>query len=175
MPCDDKQHLHIEHFCVFISDRLIFTTKVSLHYTSSWEHKVDEKVLEEKLAEELIAGWEVVPTGSGFLVTTAWRWPNDEMIEIYVRRVAERDDLYLVSDGGELFNFLFAKGMDLRQDDRSMEMLDSLAENAGARMIDYQIVKGANNEDIPRCIRLVLEAVKEGAFLFWYLLCSKTV
>jgi hypothetical protein len=134
---------------------------------------VDENVLEEKLAEELIAGWEVVPTGSGFLVTTAWRWPNDEMIEIFVRRVAERDDLYLVTDGGELFNFLFARGMDLTEDARSMELLDSIAESAGARMIDYQIVKGANNEDLPRSIRLVAEAVKEGAFLFWYLLSSR--
>jgi hypothetical protein len=131
---------------------------------------VDENVLEEKLAEELIAGWEVVPTGSGFLVTTAWRWPNDEMIEIYVRRVAEREDLYLVTDGGELFNFLFAKGMDLSQGARSMEILDSIAESAGARIIDYQIVRGANSEELPRSIRLVLEAVKEGAFLFWYLL-----
>jgi hypothetical protein len=139
------------------------------------EHRVDEKVLEEKLAEELIAGWEVVPTGSGFLVTTAWRWPNDEMIEIFVRRVAERDDLYLVTDGGELFNFLFARGMDLTQDSRSMEILDSIAESAGARMIDYQIVKGANNEDLPRSIRLIAEAVKEGAFLFWYILSSKVV
>jgi hypothetical protein len=136
---------------------------------------VDEKVLEEKVAEELIAGWEVIPTGNGFLVTTTWRWPNDEMIEIFVRRVAERDDLYLVTDGGELFNFLFAKGMDLRQDARGMEILDSIAESAGARMVDYQIVKGANNEDLPRSIRLVAEAVKEGAFLFWYILSSKEV
>jgi hypothetical protein len=136
---------------------------------------VDEKVLEEKLAEELIADWEVISTGSGFLVATAWRWPNGEMIEIYVRRVADRDDLYLVTDGGELFNFLFAKGMDLRQDGRGMEILDSLAGSADARMIDYQIVKGANNEDLPRSIRLVLEAVKEGAFLFWYVLSSKTI
>jgi hypothetical protein len=30
------------------------------------ERKVEEKVLEDKLAEELIAGWEIVPTGSGF-------------------------------------------------------------------------------------------------------------
>jgi hypothetical protein len=131
---------------------------------------VDEKVLEEKLAEELTADWEVIPTGSGFLVTTAWRWPNGEMIEIYVRRVAEREDLYLVTDGGELFNFLFVKGMDLRQEARSMEILDSLAESVGARMIDYQIIKGANNEDLPRSIRLVAEAVKEGAFLFWSVL-----
>ena len=135
---------------------------------------MDESILEEKLAEELIAGWQVIPTGTGFLVTTAWRWPNDEMIEVYVRRVAERDDLYLVSDGGQLFNFIFAGGVDLRKDDRSMEMLGRIAENFGAKLIDYQIVRGANDEDLPLCIRLVLEAVKEGAFLFWYFLSTKS-
>jgi hypothetical protein len=133
------------------------------------EHMVDENVLEEKLAEELLEGWQVVPTGSGFLVTTAWRWPTGEMIEIYVRNVAEREDLYVVTDGGELFNFLFARGIDLRQDDRNMKLLQSIAASSGAGMIDYQIVKGANNDDLPRSIRLLVEAVKEGAFLLWHL------
>jgi hypothetical protein len=128
---------------------------------------VDETVLEGKLAEELLEGWEVIPTGSGFLVTTAWRWPSDEMIEIYVRRVAERDDLYLVTDGGALFNFLFAKGIDLRQNDQDMEMLHKIVARSDAGISDYQIVKGANNEDLPQSIRLVVEAVKEGAFIFW--------
>ncbi len=131
---------------------------------------MDENVLEEKLAEELLADWQIILTGSGFLVTTCWHWPNDEKIEIYVRRVAERDDLYVVTDGGELFNFIFARGIDLRQDDRNMEMLQSIAARSGAKIIDYQIVQGANNEDLPRSIMLVLEAVKEGAFLFWHLL-----
>jgi len=129
---------------------------------------VDETVLEGKLAEELLDGWEVIPTGSGFLVTTAWRWPNDEMIEIHVRRVAERDDLYLVTDGGALFNFLFAGGIDLRQNDREMEMLHQIVARSDAGIIDYQIVKGANNEELPQSIRLVVEAVKEGAFIFWH-------
>ena len=129
---------------------------------------MDENVLEEKLAEELLADWQVIPTGSGFLVTTCWRWPNDEKIEIYVRSVAERDDLYLVTDGGELFNFLFARGVDLRRDDRNMEMLENIAARSGAKIVDYQIVQGANNEDLPRSILLLLEAVKEGAFLFWH-------
>jgi hypothetical protein len=128
---------------------------------------VDETVLEERLAEELLAGWEVIPTGNGFLVTTAWRWPSDEMIEIYVRRVAERDDLYLVTDGGALFNFLFARGVDLRREDRDMEMLYKIAARSDSGISDYQIVKGANNDDLPQSIRLVLEAVKEGAFIFW--------
>ena len=129
---------------------------------------MDETVLEERLAEELLAGWEVIPTGSGFLVTTAWRWPNDEIIEIYVRRVAERDDLFLVTDGGQLFNFLFAGGVDVRQDDRNMELLHKIAARSESGISDYQLVKGANNEDLPRSIRLVLEAVKEGAFTFWH-------
>ena len=129
---------------------------------------MDETVLEGKLAEELLEGWEVIPTGSGFLVTTAWRWPNDEMIEIHVRRVAERDDLYLVTDGGALFNFLFAGGIDLRQNDREMEMLHQIVARSDAGIIDYQIVKGANNEELPQSIRLVVEAVKEGAFIFWH-------
>jgi hypothetical protein len=133
-----------------------------------WSAMVDETLLEEKLAEELLAGLEVIPTGSGFLVTTAWRWPSDEMIEIYVRRVADRDDLYVVTDGGELVNYLFAGGIDLRQDDRDMEMLRRIAARSDAGISDYQIVKGANNESLPRSIRLVLEAVKEGAFIFWH-------
>jgi hypothetical protein len=135
---------------------------------------MDETVLEEKLAEELMAGWEVIPTSTGFLVTTDWRWPSDEKIEIVVRRVAERDDLYVVTDGGELFSFLFARGIDLRKDDRSMETLQRLLETIGARLIDYQIVTGATNEELPRSIRLILEAAKEGAFLFWQLLCQGT-
>ncbi len=129
---------------------------------------MDETVLEGKLAEELLEGWEVTPTGSGFLVTTAWRWPSDEMIEISVRKVAERDDLYLVTDGGALFNLLFAGGVDLRRDDRDMEMLHKIVARSDAGISDYQIVKGANNEDLPQSIRLVAEAVKEGAFIFWH-------
>ncbi len=135
---------------------------------------MDTSILEEKLAEELIAGWQVIPTGTGFLVTTAWRWPNDEMIEVYVRRVAERDDLYLVSDGGQLFNFIFAGGIDLRKDDKSMKMLSHIVENSGSKLVDYQIVRGANDEELSRSIRQVLEAVKEGAFLFWYFLSTKS-
>ena len=127
---------------------------------------MDETVLKERLAEELIAPWEVVSTGHGFLVVTDWRWPGEEKIEVYVRKVAERDDLYLVTDGGELCSFLFAKGMDLRQDHRSMELLRQLAADSGAGIIDYQIVRGTGDEDLSHSIRRVLEAIKEGAFVF---------
>jgi len=148
---------------------------MQLYLSSQLENKMDERMLAEELMEALVSGWEVVPTGGGFLITTDWRWPNDEMIEIYVRRVADRDDLYLVTDGGELFNFLFARGMDLIQDTRSLELLNRIAESAGARIIDYQIVRGANSEELSRSLRMVLEAVKEGAFLFWSVLASRTV
>jgi hypothetical protein len=134
---------------------------------------MDESVLEQKLAEELFAEWQVLGTGHGFLVMTDWRWPDDEKIEVQVRRVADRDDLYLVGDGGELFNFLFAKGLDLRRDQRSMELLHQLAAGAGAGFIDYQIVRGTGDEDLPQSIRRVLEAIKEGAFVFWYQLSEE--
>jgi len=161
---------NIGHFCSLFCNLLSLSNKCETLELFFVEHAVDENVLEEKLAEELLEGWQVVPTGSGFLVTTAWRWPTGEMIEIYVRKVAERDDLYLVTDGGELFNFLFARGIDLRQDDRNMKLLQSIAAGSGAKMIDYQIVKGANDDELPRSIRLIVEAVKEGAFLLWHLL-----
>lgn len=134
---------------------------------------MDESVLAEKMVEELIADWQVIPTGSGFLVNTAWRWPDRETIEVHVRRVAERDDLFVVTDGGQLFSFLFARGLDLRQDERSMAILDGIAADAGAKLIDFQIVRGADDEDLAHGIRLVLEAVKEGAFVFWYRLSSE--
>ena len=161
---------NIGHFCSLFCNLLSLSNKCETLELFFVEHAVDENVLEEKLAEELLEGWQVVPTGSGFLVTTAWRWPTGEMIEIYVRKVAERDDLYLVTDGGELFNFLFARGIDLRQDDRNMKLLQSIAAGSGAKMIDYQIVKGANDDELPRSIRLIVEAVKEGALLLWHLL-----
>jgi len=161
---------NIGHFCSLFCNLLSLSNKCETLELFFVEHAVDENVLEEKLAEELVEGWQVVPTGSGFLVTTAWRWPTGEMMEISVRKVAERDDLFVVTDGGELFNFLFARGIDLRQDDRNMKLLQSIAADSGAKMIDYQIVKGANDDELPRSIRLIVEAVKEGAFLLWHLL-----
>jgi hypothetical protein len=136
---------------------------------------MDETVLAEKMVEELVADWEIIPTGNGFLVNTAWRWPDAEAIEVHVRRVAERDDLYLVTDGGQLFNFLFARGMDLRLDEKSMDVLHQIAASSGARIIDYQIVRGADDKDLPHSIRLILEAIKEGAFVFWYRLSTISI
>lgn len=129
---------------------------------------MDETVLEERLAEALLAEWEILPTGNGFLVITDWHWPGHEKIEVHVRRVAERNDLYLVTDGGELCNFLFAKGIDLRQDHRSMEVLQQIAADSGAGIMDYQLVRGAGGEDLAQSVRRVLEAIKEGAFVFYW-------
>lgn len=143
-------------------------TNLKLFESSVMEQVMDETVLEERLAEALIAEWEVLPTGNGFLVSTDWRWPGDEKIEIHIRRVAEREDLYLVTDGGELCNFLFAKGIDLRQDHRSMQVLQRIAAGTGAGIMDYQIVRGANGEDLAQSVRQVLEAIKEGAFVFYW-------
>ena len=69
------------------------------------EWLMDEKTLEQNLAETLVEGWDISSTGNGFLVASDWRWPNNERIEIYVRNVGEREDLFLVTDGGELFNY----------------------------------------------------------------------
>jgi hypothetical protein len=49
-----------------------------------------------------------------------------------------------------------------------MEILHQIAASSGASIIDYQIVRGADNEDLPHSVRLILEAIKEGAFVFWY-------
>jgi hypothetical protein len=164
----------VEHYCIFYDGLMNLPNKSETQDYESMELIMDENVLLEKLAEELITGWEAIPTGSGFLVTTAWRWPDGEMIEIYVRSVADRDDLYLVTDGGELINFLFSRGIDLRGDDRSMEILHDITESSGTKIVDYQIVKGAGMQDLARAIRQVLEAVKEGAFVFWHSLSAKS-
>jgi hypothetical protein len=126
---------------------------------------MDEKKLELSLAEELIKYWDIDPTGTGFMITTDWQWPNRERIEIYVRSVGEREDLYLVTDGGELYNFLFSHGIDLSKDTRAMKVLDGVFDNYGVRFVDYQIAKGANDEDLHQVIRVVLEAIKDSSFI----------
>ena len=129
---------------------------------------MDERNLEEKLAFALIEGWSITPTGNGFLVSSDWRWPNEEHIEIHVRTVGERDDLYLVSDGGDLFNFLYSQGIDLTKDKVALGKINDIAEIYESKFVDYQIAKGANEEDLPRSIRLVLEAVKDASLVLWH-------
>lgn len=130
---------------------------------------MDEKNLESILAEELVRGWQVIPTGSGMLIATDWLLPDDERIEIQIRTVGERDDLYIVTDGGELFNLLFVQGIDLSKDETSEKILDGIAQKYAAKFVDFQLVKGASELDLPRALRLLLEAIKEASFVLWQL------
>jgi len=132
------------------------------------EWNMDERTLTQNLAEELIDGWDIMSTGSGFLIITDWHWPNDDRIEIYVRTVGDREDLYIVTDGGNLFNFLFSHGIDLNKDHHGMKVLSGIAENCGAKIVDYQMARGANDGDLHRAIRLLLEAIKDASFLLWH-------
>ena len=129
---------------------------------------MDEGALELKLAEELIGGWDIIRTGHGFLVVTDWKWPNHERIEIHVRTVGEREDLFVVTDGGELFSLLFAEQIDLTKDEHGRKLLDTIAEDCGAKIVDYQMAKGANEVSLPQAIRMVLEALKAASFLLWH-------
>lgn len=129
---------------------------------------MDEKTLEQNLAEELIRGWSINTTGTGFLIITDWQWPNHDPIEIYVRSVGEREDLYLVSDGGEIFNFLFVHGIDLTRDEQGRRVFAGTAQHYGAKIVDYQISKGANNGDLHQAVRSILEVVKDVSFLLWH-------
>jgi hypothetical protein len=129
---------------------------------------MDDMSLEDKLALAFMEGWTVTPTGNGYLLASDWRWPNDERIEIHVRTVGEREDLYLVTDGGDLFNFLFSQGIDLTKDKASLSRISHAVESYEAKVIDFQIAKGANEQDLARAIRLILEAIKDASLLLWH-------
>jgi len=126
------------------------------------------KDLDEQLAIAFIKGWDIIPTGGGFLISSDWCWPNRDRIEIHVRTVGEREDLFLVTDGGDLFNYLFAQGVDLTKDKGALKTISNVVENYEAKFVDYQIAKGANEADLPRAIRLVLEAIKDTSLILWY-------
>ncbi len=134
---------------------------------------MDENEILEALAEDFFRGWDVSPTGGGFLITTDWVLPNNERIEIHVRRVGEREDLFIVTDGGELINYLFSEGIDLTQDRDSQRILDRIAENRSIDLTEHQLVKGANEEEIAGAVRVLLEAVKEASFSLWRKIKSK--
>jgi hypothetical protein len=134
---------------------------------------MDENDILEALAEDFLQGWDVVPTGGGFLITTDWVLPNNERIEIHVRRVGDREDLFVVTDGGELINYLFAQGVDLTQDRDSQRVLGGIAENRSIKITEHQLVKGANEEEIAGAVRVLLEAVKEASFSLWHKIKSK--
>jgi hypothetical protein len=129
---------------------------------------MDEKTISENLAEEMIRGWTITETGNGYVVETSWQWPSRERIEIYVRSVGEREDLFIISDGGELFNYLFSKGIDLTKDEPGMKVLQQVAENYGSKIVDFQLVKGANEDEVPGAIRLILEALKDASLILWH-------
>ena len=129
---------------------------------------MDAKTLEKELSEELIEHWDITPTGNGYLIATDWQWPSHERIEIFVRTVGGRDDLFLVTDGGELFNFLFAQGIDLTRDEHGLKVIEGVADHYGMKLNDWQLTKGSNPEALARSIREVLEAVKDASLLLWY-------
>jgi hypothetical protein len=134
---------------------------------------MDENEILEALAEDFFRGWDVTPTGGGFLIATDWVLPNNERIEIHVRRVGEREDLFIVTDGGELINYLFSEGIDLTRDRDNRRILDRIAENRSIKLTEHQLVKGANEEEIAWAVRVLLEAVKEASFSLWRKIKSK--
>ena len=128
---------------------------------------MDIEAVEQALAEAMILGWIVVPTGGGMIITTNWKMPTSEHIEVHVRSVGEREDLYLVTDGGELFSMMFLEGWNLSEDREGAALASSVAESHGAKLVDGQLVKGAKDEDLGQAIRSILEVVKEASFLLW--------
>ncbi|MGA3113782.1 MAG: hypothetical protein ABSF90_05025 [Syntrophobacteraceae bacterium] len=134
---------------------------------------MDENEILEALTEDFFQGWDVTPTGGGFLITTDWVLPNNERIEIHVRRVGDREDLFIVTDGGELINYLFSQGVDITRDRDSKRTLNGIAENRSIKVTEHQLVKGANEEELAGAVRVVLEAVKEASFSLWHKIKSK--
>mgnify|MGYP005855850359 CR=1 FL=1 len=126
------------------------------------------KDLDEKLAIAFIEGWDIIPTGGGFLLSSDWCWPNRDRIEIHVRSVGDREDLFLVTDGGDLFSYLFSQGVDLTRDKAALKTISRVVENYDTKFVDYQIARGANQEGLPRAIRLVLEAIKDASLILWH-------
>jgi hypothetical protein len=134
---------------------------------------MDENEILEALAGDFFQSWRVATTGGGFLITTDWVLPDGEPIEIHIRRVGEREDLFIVTDGGDLINYLFSEGVDLEKDRDGRRILDDIAENRSVKIVDHQLVKGANEEEIAGAVRVVLEAVKEASFSLWHKIKSK--
>ncbi len=129
---------------------------------------MDENEILEALAEDFFQGWDVSPTGGGFLIRTDWVFPDNERIEVHVRRVGEREDLFIVTDGGELVNFLFAEGIDVTRDRECGGILEAITQKRSLKIAEHQIVKGAKEEEIAGAVRVVLEAVKEASFALWH-------
>ncbi len=135
---------------------------------------MDEQEILEGLAENFYQGWDVMPTGGGFLITTDWTLPNNERIEIHIRRVGDREDLFIVTDGGELINFLFSQGIDIDKDRSSRNIINGIADNRSIKITEYQLVKGANEVELSGSVRIMLEAIKDVAFSLWHKIKSKS-
>ncbi len=129
---------------------------------------MDAQNLEKELAGVFTEGWTVTATGTGFLVATDWLWPNGNAIEIYARHVGESETLFLVTDGGELFNCLFLEGLDFTQDAPTLRVVEQMAQNHGTKLVEYQLAKGAGEATLARSIREMLETVKEISFYLWH-------
>ncbi len=136
---------------------------------------MDSQALLNDLTEALISGWAVTPTGTGFLITTDWTWPNGHAIEIYVRNVSEGDSLFLVTDGGELFNNFFLEGLDFTSETATIHTVKQMAQSHGTELVEYQIAKGANDSNLGLSIREMLEAVKEISFYLWQRMGENTL
>jgi hypothetical protein len=134
---------------------------------------MDENEILEGLAEDFFRGWEIMSTGGGFLIVTDWMFPNNERIEIHIRRVGDREDLFIVTDGGELISFLFSQGVDLNKDNEGRQILNGVSENRAIKITDEQLVKGANEDELAGTVRVMLEAIKEVSFSLWYKIKSK--
>lgn len=129
---------------------------------------MDDKELWDGLAEEMLRDWEIIAMGNGFTILTDWHWPDGNRIEIYVRAVGDREDLYVVTDGGELFSFLFSHGVDLSRDERAMRSLERTVEDQGGKIVEYRIARGCGKSDCASAVRGVLEMIKDGAFMMWH-------
>ena len=134
---------------------------------------MDAEDILDGLAEDFFRGWDVMPTGGGFLIVTDWTLPNNERIEIHVRKVGEREDLFIVTDGGELIGFLFSHGVDISKDPESRRVLNGISENRSIKITDYEFVKGAGEDELPGAVRGMLEAIKEASFSLWHKIASK--
>lgn len=134
---------------------------------------MEQSEILEQLAESFYQGWDVMSTGGGFLIVTDWTLPTGERIEIHIRRVGEREDLFLITDGGELINFLFSQEIDISKDQESRRRLEETTERHSIKISEFQLVKGAGESEIASAVRSMLEAVKEASFLLWHKIRSK--
>ena len=49
-----------------------------------------------------------------------------------------------------------------------MRMIRNVVENYGAKFVDFQIARGAGEGDLPRAVRMLLEAIKDASLVLWH-------